>query len=489
MFCSECEVTFLTRSFFQVDPHKEGMIRNINRIIAIIMFIILIPAINNQLKVNMPLQMMVITDGIVFVVAVILVFSVIKRRFTVFSMYLASVGNALQFLGGTIDTHLYAILFLSVILFSLYQEWKVLTLNVLILSLGFHFKFRENVYFENGTQYYLFYVMFFLAVAGLLAYNVVSEKMRKQFIHKEEELHTSQIELENVYNETAISEQRLDVFNNQLHNNLHLTKNISNEIVHNFSEITKGVESQTVNINTINASLKDIGAVIEQVSDASEVVAEASTQTESIATEYSSEMENVTKEMERVAASIQSTFALVNELNEKNKHISDIVATLNGLASQTNLLSLNASIEAARAGEQGKGFAVVASEVKKLADDSQEASEMISDILHEIQEQTKQVANEAKEGLVVVKTSRDTLLKTQAIFSEVSYNTKNITQHSNENQRVINSLKSSAGLILNEMESIAATSEEVNASIEEILSSVENQNKNIDDILGSFNQL
>ena len=108
----------MIRSFFQVDPHKEGMIRKINRIIAIIMFIILVPAINNQLKANMPLQMMVVTDGIVFVVAVILVFSVVKRRFTVFSMYLASVGNALQFLGGTIDTHLYAILFLSVILLS-----------------------------------------------------------------------------------------------------------------------------------------------------------------------------------------------------------------------------------------------------------------------------------------------------------------------------------------------------------------------------------
>ena len=109
--------------------------------------------------------------------------------------------------------------------------------------------------------------------------------------------------------------------------------------------------------------------------------------------------------------------------------------------------------------------------------------------VHEIREQTSEVAKGAKEGLDVVKNSRETLVKTQSIFAEVSLHTQNITHHSTDNQQTIRTLKGSAGLILNEMESIAATSEEVNASIEEILSNVESQNKNIDDILDSFNEL
>src|SRR5690625_7251228 len=79
----------------------------------------------------------------------------------------------------------------------------------------------------------------------------------------------------------------------------------------------------------------------------------------------------------------------MNELRDKSTEIDNIITMITQIAEQTNLLALNASIEAAHAGEQGKGFAVVAQEIRRLAEQSTEATHQISDLIHDIQDGTE----------------------------------------------------------------------------------------------------
>src|SRR5215210_6758080 len=89
---------------------------------------------------------------------------------------------------------------------------------------------------------------------------------------------------------------------------------------------------------------------------------------------------------------------VMTELDAKSAQITGIVATITGIAEQTNLLALNAAIEAARAGEQGRGFAVVADEVRKLAEDAQSAAASIAGLVREVQSKTEEAVAVVEDG-------------------------------------------------------------------------------------------
>lgn len=101
----------------------------------------------------------------------------------------------------------------------------------------------------------------------------------------------------------------------------------------------------------------------------------------------------VSEAAESLAKSGQNAISMVEELNNKKNDTSEILEFIKGIATQTNLLGLNAAIEAARAGESGRGFAVVAGQVRKLSDQSQEAVKNIEKILDEMNNSVNEINN------------------------------------------------------------------------------------------------
>ena len=104
-------------------------------------------------------------------------------------------------------------------------------------------------------------------------------------------------------------------------------------------------------------------------------------------------VEEVASGLNKISGQLDQSATQVKSLQDNAEKISGFVETISNISEQTNLLALNAAIEAARAGDQGRGFAVVADEVRTLATKAREASNQISDLVGNIQNETEGASN------------------------------------------------------------------------------------------------
>jgi methyl-accepting chemotaxis protein len=102
--------------------------------------------------------------------------------------------------------------------------------------------------------------------------------------------------------------------------------------------------------------------------------------------------------MQRIQEQMESIAGSIVQLSEQGQAIGEIIATVNDLAEQSNLLAVNAAIEATRAGEQGKSFGVVAQEIKSLAEQSRQATSQVRRILGDIQKATNAAVLATEQG-------------------------------------------------------------------------------------------
>ena len=259
----------------------------------------------------------------------------------------------------------------------------------------------------------------------------------------------------------------------------------------NFSEILSKLEetetglSQT--ISNVQESSNQVSAGADQLAQSAQGLAEGATDQAAALEELTSSVNEVaehvaenTKSTDRVhdqakevAIKADSGTAKMKELIESMKHISDttndiqaVIGKIESIASQTNLLSLNASIEAARAGEAGKGFAVVAEQIKELAEESAASAEetrvMLTNSLNQVEigsnvaDQTSQFMAEMIEQLDVVVME---VAKIRQVSDQQAESVKQISQAVEQVSSVVQSNSATS-------EQVSATSQELSASAE-----------------------
>ena len=256
------------------------------------------------------------------------------------------------------------------------------------------------------------------------------------------------------------------------------------KILSKLEETEKGL-SQT--ISNVQESSNQVSAGADQLAQSAQGLAEGATDQAAALEELTSSVnevaENVaenTKSTDRVhdqakevAIKADSGTAKMKELIESMKHISDttndiqaVIGKIESIASQTNLLSLNASIEAARAGEAGKGFAVVAEQIKELAEESAASAEetrvMLTNSLNQVEigsnvaDQTSQFMAEMIEQLDVVVME---VAKIRQVSDQQAESVKQISQAVEQVSSVVQSNSATS-------EQVSATSQELSASAE-----------------------
>ncbi len=207
--------------------------------------------------------------------------------------------------------------------------------------------------------------------------------------------------------------------------------------------------------------------------------------------------------MQKIMAAMGLASEKVTDLGARSNEIGKIVATIDDIAAQTNLLALNAAIEAARAGEQGRGFAVVADEVRKLAERSSMATKEIADLISGIQkgvedavsamedgntqvQEGNQFAGEAGEALKAI-LEASTGVSTQ--IEQISAAAEELQASSSEMVKVIDGVSSIVEESTAATEQMAANSTEVTTSLESVAGISEQNSAATQEISASAEQM
>jgi methyl-accepting chemotaxis protein len=157
------------------------------------------------------------------------------------------------------------------------------------------------------------------------------------------------------------------------------------EIMASVSQLTSGAAETSTAVSETTTTVEEVKQTTDVSSQKAKHVAELGQKSVEISRAGLKSIEDTINGMNRIKEQVESIADMVVRLSEQSQAIGEIIATVNDLAEQSNLLAVNASIEAAKAGEQGKGFAVVAQEIRSLAAQSKQATTQVRNILFDVQ--------------------------------------------------------------------------------------------------------
>ncbi len=239
--------------------------------------------------------------------------------------------------------------------------------------------------------------------------------------------------------------------------------------------MASAAQEQSAQADEVASAVEEMSRTITENAMSANKTAEVSKRNSDTAQESGRVVEQTVGKMRDIARVVKQSAENIEKLGESSKEIGEIIAVIDDIADQTNLLALNAAIEAARAGEQGRGFAVVADEVRKLAERTTEATKQIASMIKGIQNETQEAVRVMNQGNEEVSSGIELADRAGGALQEILQSSQDVLD-------MINQIAAAS-------EEQSATSEEISKNVLAISSVTSESAQQIQDIAHSSDDL
>lgn len=277
----------------------------------------------------------------------------------------------------------------------------------------------------------------------------------------------------------AISTEIEDKYVGEFVELLESVRNMNRKMNSTLRHVEESAEQVTAGSENLAQSAQDLAeGATEQAGAVEQLQATMSTITEQVAdtvnnlNDTSRKAESYAKLADSSKTDMRELMDAMQRISETSKKIENIISDIESIASQTNLLSLNAAIEAARAGEAGKGFAVVAEQIRMLADESAKSAVDTRTLI-------EGAINEIEEGNQVAQKAADSMEAVVQGINDISDTSKMLSENSNQQIATLREAEKGVEQISEVVQSNSAASEECSATSEELSAQAEAMNEMI----------
>jgi methyl-accepting chemotaxis protein len=255
------------------------------------------------------------------------------------------------------------------------------------------------------------------------------------------------------------------------------------------SELVSSAESQNREIDNVKDILSGFRSNMEDLAINITNVHIKVLDTDKLADEGLNTIGNLDTSLNELEDAFTISTSTVNALVSKLESVNSITDSISQIASQTNLLSLNAAIEAARAGEAGKGFSVVAGEVRKLAENSKLAVQSITSILEEIKIDILKASNAMNSGNTALSTQHNSLQEAKSSFSDIKSSIEDATEEINTCIENLTTASAAKDTVINSIDNISVLFKEHESLSKEIVADLNTEEDTIKKISNSITNL
>jgi methyl-accepting chemotaxis protein len=254
-------------------------------------------------------------------------------------------------------------------------------------------------------------------------------------------------------------------------------------------EIANGATNQANETQKVNDQMTDMGRAIAATTENVDSLIKSTEAMKQQNARTDATLDELIHISNRTKESIDDINRQTHKTNRSASEIRDVVELITEIASQTNLLSLNASIEAARAGDQGRGFAVVADEVRMLADQSRESAQKISAIVEELIQNSNISVETMESVLEEIGKQSEKLQETHHAFDGLNGEINMVANAVDSISAQIDSINEVKNDVLQSVESLAAIAEENAASTQETSASMAELDEIVNNCNNTTNEL